>query len=121
LRNCRSRLRLVAVFVAAPRVSPTAERMSAWIDSEKCPSSKRLAYKAKPKYCLMVLGREARRRVWLVLDGDTLYVDRSGNSLLSPTNERQQILQGRPCARRRLWTRRIAGCAVCRGKKPRSG
>jgi hypothetical protein len=28
------------------------------------------AYQAKPKYCLVVFGPEARARVWLVVDGD---------------------------------------------------
>ncbi len=27
-------------------------------------------YKAKPRYCLLVFGPEARARVWLVLDGN---------------------------------------------------
>jgi hypothetical protein len=36
------------------------------------------AYKSKPRYCLLLLGREAKTRTWLVLDGDTLYVDRNG-------------------------------------------
>jgi hypothetical protein len=31
-----------------------------------------------PKYCLLVFGPEARTRVWLVIDGDRLYVDESG-------------------------------------------
>jgi hypothetical protein len=36
------------------------------------------AYKFKPRYCLLLLGQEAKTRTWLVLDGDTLYVDRNG-------------------------------------------
>jgi hypothetical protein len=35
-------------------------------------------YEGKPKYCLLVFGAEAKARVWLALDGDTLYVDRDG-------------------------------------------
>jgi len=41
------------------------------------------AYKSKPKYCLLVFGPEAKVRVWLVLDGDTLYVDRNRNGDLT--------------------------------------
>src|SRR4029077_10756985 len=38
------------------------------------------AYQTKtPKYCLLVFGPEAKTRVWLVQDGDKLYVDRNGN------------------------------------------
>jgi hypothetical protein len=41
------------------------------------------AYQAKPRYCLLVFGPEAKQRVWLVLDGDTLYVDRNGSGDLT--------------------------------------
>ena len=46
------------------------------------------AYKSKPKYCLLVFGPEATTRVWLVLDGDTLYVDRNGNGDLTEEGEK---------------------------------
>jgi len=45
------------------------------------------AYQSSPKYCLLVFGPEARSRVWLVLDGDTLYVDRNGNGDLTEKGE----------------------------------
>src|SRR2546423_1487819 len=46
-------------------------------------------YKSKaPRYCLLVFGPEAKTRVWLVLDGDTLYVDRNGNGDLTEEGER---------------------------------
>jgi hypothetical protein len=41
------------------------------------------AYKNKPLYCLVVFGPELRPRIWLVLDGDILYVDRNGNGDLT--------------------------------------
>jgi hypothetical protein len=37
------------------------------------------AYKGKPKYCLVVFGPAAKSRVWLVRDGEVLYVDRNGD------------------------------------------
>jgi hypothetical protein len=40
-----------------------------------------------PKYCLLVFGAEAKTRVWLVLDGDTLYVDHNANGDLTEANE----------------------------------
>jgi hypothetical protein len=41
-------------------------------------------YKTKtPKYGLLAFGPEGKDRVWLVLDGDTLYVDRDGNGDLT--------------------------------------
>jgi hypothetical protein len=36
-----------------------------------------------PKYCLLVLGPRAETRIWIVLDGKTLYVDRNGNGNLT--------------------------------------
>jgi hypothetical protein len=46
------------------------------------------AYKSKPKYCLLVFGPEAQTHVWLVQDGDTLYVDRNGNGDLTEDGEK---------------------------------
>jgi hypothetical protein len=46
------------------------------------------AYKGKPKYCLLVFDRAGKERVWIVQDGDTLYVDRQGNGdLTDPKNK----------------------------------
>lgn len=45
-------------------------------------------YQGKPEYCLLVFGPEAQTRVWLVLDGDVLYVDRNGNGDLTEDGER---------------------------------
>ena len=47
------------------------------------------AYQTKaPWYGLLVFGPEARDRVWLVQDGDTLYVDRNGNGDLTDPGEK---------------------------------
>jgi hypothetical protein len=45
-------------------------------------------YQGKPIYCLLVFGTEANFRVWLVLDGTTLYVDRNGNGDLTEPDKR---------------------------------
>ena len=46
-------------------------------------------YESKaPQYCLLAFGPEATVRVWVVLDGDTLYVDRNGNGDLTEPGER---------------------------------
>jgi hypothetical protein len=46
-------------------------------------------YKTKtPEYCLLLFGPEAKTRVWLVRDGDTLYVDRNGNGDLTEPGEK---------------------------------
>ena len=49
------------------------------------------AYQTKPKYCLLVFGPEATTKVWLVIDSDTLYVDRNGNGDLTEKDERVDL------------------------------
>jgi hypothetical protein len=46
------------------------------------------AYKTRPRYGLLVFGPETKARVWLVLDGDVLYVDKNGNGDLTEKGER---------------------------------
>ena len=41
-----------------------------------------------PQYCLLAFGPEAKVRVWLVVDGDVLYVDRNGNGDLTEPGKR---------------------------------
>lgn len=49
------------------------------------------AYHGKPGYLYLVLGAEAKHGVWLVLDGDTLYVDRHGDGDLTKPDGRVAI------------------------------
>src|SRR5262245_16708877 len=49
--------------------------------------AKEPTYKTKPKYGLLVFGPEAKAHVWLVLDGDVLYVDKNGNGDLTEKDE----------------------------------
>jgi hypothetical protein len=56
--------------------------------------AKEPSYQTKaPKYCLLVFGLEAKSRVWLVQDGDTLYVDRLGNGDLTAAANRVKVTQ----------------------------
>lgn len=51
--------------------------------------AKEPAYQSQqPGYCLFVFGLEAKTRVWVVRDGDALYVDRNGNGDLTEPGER---------------------------------
>jgi hypothetical protein len=50
--------------------------------------AKEPAYKNKPQYVLLVFGAEVKFRVWLVRDGDALYVDRNGNGDLTDDKKR---------------------------------
>jgi hypothetical protein len=51
------------------------------------------AYNSKPAYCLLVLGPQAKTRIWLVRDADRLYVDRNANGDLT---EKGESLKGKP-------------------------
>jgi hypothetical protein len=50
--------------------------------------AKEPAYSSKPRYCLLALGEAAKARVWLVLDGEVLYVDRNCNGDLTEVGDR---------------------------------
>src|SRR5207249_4278661 len=56
--------------------------------------AKEPAYRGRPKYCLLVFGPEAAHRVWLVLAGDTLYVDRNGNGDLTEPGKKVAAEKG---------------------------
>jgi hypothetical protein len=67
----------------------------------------------KPRYCLLVFGLEAKTRVWIVEDGETLYVDRNANGdLTEPSKaiaatERQEYMtvgEGGKLTPYREWT-----------------
>lgn len=70
---------LALAVVAAPAAAVSAADLS----KIERTIAKEPACQGKPKYCLLVFGPEAAHRVWLVLDGDTLYVDRNGNGDLT--------------------------------------
>src|SRR5947209_5473415 len=74
---------IVVVFSLAPAVAADLAQIERRIIREP-------AYRSRPKYCLLVFGPEAKTRVWLVLDGDTLYVDRNGNGDLTEPGEKVQ-------------------------------
>ena len=48
---------------------------------------KQPVYKNTPGYCLLVFGPEAKTRVWLVQDGNRIYVDRNADGDLTGSNE----------------------------------
>jgi hypothetical protein len=49
--------------------------------------TKEPAYAGKPKYCLLAFGPQAKTRVWLVLDGEVIYLDRNANGDLTDDGE----------------------------------
>src|SRR5262252_4031078 len=79
------RLKCVVITLAVLIPMPVAATDLSKIDRT---IGKEPTYESKPKYCLLVFGPEAKTRVWLVLDGDVLYVDRNGNGDLTEPNEK---------------------------------
>jgi RNA polymerase sigma factor (sigma-70 family) len=51
------------------------------------PPVKEPRYRNEPRYALLVFGPKRETRVWMVLDGTTLYVDRNGNGDLTEPGE----------------------------------
>ena len=78
-------LALVAIgWTALPTRSADLKNMDRTIVKEP-------KYTSQPYYALLVFGPEAKTRVWLVLDGEVLYVDRNGNGDLTEANERVEL------------------------------
>ena len=61
-----------------PRPAPTTpgQDIGEW---DLTPPIKEPRYQNEPRYALLVFGPNREQRVWLVLDGATLYVDRHAN------------------------------------------
>jgi hypothetical protein len=50
-------------------------------------------YQKSPKYALLLFGKEAKLRVWVVLDGQTVYIDRNADGDLTGRDERFASMQ----------------------------
>ncbi len=72
---------LVDLLLAVPAGAVDYDRIDRSIRAEP-------TYSGKPEYALLLFGPEARRRVWVVLDGETIYVDRNGDGDLTAADER---------------------------------
>jgi hypothetical protein len=76
------RLILLCALFVWPTLAQTADLSKIDRTIKKEP-----AYKGKPKYGLLVFGSEAKHKLWIVLDGTDLYVDKNGDGVLT-TEER---------------------------------
>ena len=83
-------MRAAAILLTLAAIASFAGSAKA-VDLRKIDRSirKEPVYQSKdPRYCLLAFGAEANVRVWLVFDGDVLYVDRNGNGDLTAPGER---------------------------------
>ncbi|MCC6417335.1 MAG: hypothetical protein IT429_03710 [Gemmataceae bacterium] len=76
---------LAMLGLAVPAMATDLKKIDRRIGKEPAYTSK------TPRYCLLVFGQEAKARVWVVLDGDTLYVDRNGNGDLTEEGEKVKL------------------------------
>src|SRR5262249_47121195 len=84
----------VSIFLAAAMLLLAPLAQAADLARIERKIAKEPAYQTKsPKYCLLVFGLDAKTRVWLVQDGDTLYVDRNGNGDLTEEGKRFKVKQ----------------------------
>lgn len=51
-------------------------------------------YAGTPGYCLLLVGEPSPQRIWLVLDGDTLYVDRNADGDLTDPGKQVHAAMG---------------------------
>ena len=77
---------VVGLSWGLPQLAPAAQRDLTKI--ERSIAAEPMYESASPKYCLLVFGPKAGTRVWLVHDGQTLYVDRNGNGDLTDEGEK---------------------------------
>ena len=68
----------------APRPQPDLPK-GAW---DLSPPKTEPKYQKEPRYALLAFGPKREARVWMVLDGTTLYVDRNANGDLTEPEER---------------------------------
>jgi hypothetical protein len=74
---------LLFVACASGRAQPQRDAKTPDLTKIDRKIGKEPAYKKSPEYCLVVFGSEAKLRVWVVVDGDIVYVDRNGNGDLT--------------------------------------
>jgi WD40 repeat protein len=74
------------VLLAAVATSPATAADLSKLD--RTPPKEPTYATKSPEYALLVFGPEAKDRVWLVRDGDTLYVDRNGNGDLTDPQDK---------------------------------
>ena len=87
------------------------------------PLTREPAYQsAAPRYCLLVFGPEAKTRVWVVIDGDNVYVDRNGNGDLTEAGEKVALSKASPSSQPGyLEEREVGGITITDGRLKHTG
>jgi len=74
---------LLVILVAAAADKSTATKTNSVLAAVERKIVKEPNYTSTPRYALMVLGTTAEAKIWMVEDGDVLYVDKNGNGDLT--------------------------------------
>jgi hypothetical protein len=77
-------MRSLRVLVVAGLLFTCSARAGEFVHTLK----KEPRYQHQPYYCLLTLGSEQKKLIWLVFDGMVLYVDKNGNGDLTEAGER---------------------------------
>lgn len=78
----------LSCFLFAAFLAGTTPAVAADLTKLDRKLTKEPTYQGQPRYALLAFGAEAKSRVWVVIDGDTLYVDRNGNGDLTEEGEK---------------------------------
>ena len=92
---CAAAMLAGLLCVSAPPTLPDLSKVDRTIAKEP-------TYRTTPRHCLLVLGPKADSRVWLVRDGEKLYVDRNANGDLTEPGESLQPGAGASSGRLRM-------------------
>ncbi len=82
MKTCGSLAAVVLLLVLSPAKAVDYAKIDRTLTKEPVYQSK------APKYALLLFGPEAKLRVWVVLDGETVYLDRNGDGDLTAKDER---------------------------------
>src|SRR4051794_33990027 len=77
--------RLLIISVLLASVQLPADEIA--VSDINQPIQREPKYKSSPRYALLVFGPEKTSAVWIVQDGDQLYVDKNGNGDLTDDEE----------------------------------
>ena len=73
---------VAAVGTAATAAGDESKKEEAWLPVVEP------KYESEPRYGLLVFGEKAEHRIWVVFDGDVVYIDRNANGDLMDSGER---------------------------------
>ena len=60
------------------------------------PPAKEPTYKTSPRYCQLAFGPSAATHVWIVIDGDTVFIDTNGDGDLTGTRKKFALSKPKP-------------------------